>query len=230
MLPERAILFDLDDTLHPLRLFVRSGFAAVAAHLERRHGVDGQAALKTLAGEAVGANRGRELQTLVTMLRLPPSIMPDLVQIMRDHTPDIQLPEDSRRALELLRPDWRLGIVTNGIPAMQRRKIAALGLDDLVDAVIYAEEHGAGGGKPEREPFIAAVHLLGVQVERTVFVGDDEWCDLVGATRVGMRTVFFGSPRHARPSFHADAIAHTLLDVPALADSLVPAERCQHVA
>ena len=31
----RGVLFDLDDTLYPLRRFVRSGFKAVAVHLER---------------------------------------------------------------------------------------------------------------------------------------------------------------------------------------------------
>jgi putative hydrolase of the HAD superfamily len=224
MLHDRAVLFDLDDTLHPLRLFIQSGFAAVAAHLEQTMDIDGRGALEMLQNAAAGPNRGRELQALIDRFGLPPSILPDLVQLIRDHAPAIQLPPHSIRMLQMLRPHWRLGIVTNGIPAVQRRKVAALGLGDVVDTIVYAAEHGARGGKPERAPFMAAVRALGVAVDRTVFVGDDEWCDLVGATRVGMRTVFLAAAAHAGPSFHADAIVHSLLDVPRVADALVPAQ------
>jgi FMN phosphatase YigB (HAD superfamily) len=230
MLRDRAVLFDLDDTLHPLKLFVQSGFAAVAAHLERAMNLDRRDALEMLNEAAIGPDRGRELQVLIARFGLPPSILPDLVQLIRDHTPAIQLPPHSVRMLQILRPHWRLGIVTNGLPAVQRRKVDALGLAHAVDTIVYAAEHGARSGKPERAPFMAAVHALGVPVDRTVFVGDDEWCDLVGATRVGMRTVFLGAADHAGPSFHADAVVHSLLDVPRVADALVPAQWRQCVA
>jgi putative hydrolase of the HAD superfamily len=230
MRPDRAVLFDLDDTLHPLRLFIQSGFAAVAAHLAQTIDVDGRDALETLRNAAAGPNRGRELQVLVGRLGLPPTILPDLVKLIREHRPAIQLPVPSVRMLQILRPHWRLGIVTNGLPAVQRRKVEALGLAGAVDTIVYAAEHGARSGKPERAPFMAAVRALGVAVDRTVFVGDDEWCDLVGATRVGMRTVFLSAAEHAGPSFHADAIVHSLLDVPRVADALVPAQWRQCVA
>jgi FMN phosphatase YigB (HAD superfamily) len=227
---DRAVLFDLDDTLHPLRLFVHSGFAAVAAHLEQATGTDRRDALEILTRAATGANRGRELQVLIAGFGLPPSILPHLVQLIRDHAPTIQLPPHSLRTLQMLRPHWRLGIVTNGLPAVQRRKVEALGLVDAVDTIVYAAEHGARGGKPERAPFVAALRALGVTADRTVFVGDDEWCDLVGATRVGMRTIFLRDAAHAAPSFRADAIVDTLLDVPRVADALVPAQWRQCVA
>ena len=57
MLHDRAVLFDLDDTLHPLRLFIQSGFAAVAAHLEQTMDVDGRGALETLQNAATGRAR-----------------------------------------------------------------------------------------------------------------------------------------------------------------------------
>jgi putative hydrolase of the HAD superfamily len=230
MLRDRAVLFDLDDTLHPLRLFVQSGFAAVATHLQLAMGIDRHDALEMLKDAATGPNRGRELQVLIAGFGLPPSILPHLVQLIRDHTPAIHLPPHSVRTLQMLRPHWRLGIVTNGLPAVQRRKVEALGLVDAVDTIVYAAEHGARGGKPERAPFMAALRALGVTADRTVFVGDDEWCDLVGATRVGMRTVFLRAAEHADPSFHADAIVHTLLDLPRVADALVPAQWRQCVA
>jgi putative hydrolase of the HAD superfamily len=227
---DRAVLFDLDDTLHPLHLFIQSGFAAVAAHLEQTMDVAGRDALEALHDASTGPNRGRELQVLIARFGLPPSILPDLVQLIRDHTPAIQLPGHSVRVLQMLRPHWRLGIVTNGLPAVQRRKVDALGLAGAVDTIVYAAEHGARGGKPERAPFMAAVRALGVAVDRTVFVGDDEWCDLVGATRVGMRTIFLSAAEHAVPAFHADAIVDSLLDVPRVADALVPSEWRQCVA
>lgn len=229
MPPDRAVLFDLDDTLYPLRHFVLSGFRAVAADLEREMGINRRDVIEVLVG-AAGANRGRELQILASAFGWSPSIVHDLVHRIRTHTPDIQLPHESARALALLRPHWRLGIVTNGLPAVQKRKVEVLGLVDAVDTIIYAADHGTGRGKPERAPFMAAGRELGIAAARTVFVGDDERCDVFGAARAGMRTVCLASAGRSRPGGYADAVASTLLDVPHLAAALVPVHWSQDVA
>jgi hypothetical protein len=44
-----------------------------------------------------------------------------------------------------LRPTWRLGVLTNGVPAIQARKVAALGLGAVVE-VVFASAHGTGAG------------------------------------------------------------------------------------
>ena len=36
----RALVFDLDDTLYPVRRYFQSAFGAIAAHLARRSGLN----------------------------------------------------------------------------------------------------------------------------------------------------------------------------------------------
>jgi putative hydrolase of the HAD superfamily len=224
MRPEpKAVMFDLDDTLYPLRRFVHSGFAAVADHLERTWRVDRREALAVLGRASRGASRGHELQACVTHFGLTLGIVPELVQVIRRHTPALRLPPTSRLALEALRGSWRIAIVTNGLPDLQARKADALGLRFLADAIVYADELA---GKPEREPFLVAAQRLGVEPGRAIFVGDDARCDVFGAARVGMKTIHV--TRHNRsgvPACFADATVTTLADVPAIAERLLAGVR-----
>jgi putative hydrolase of the HAD superfamily len=212
----RAIIFDLDDTLYPLRRFVRSGFVAVAAELERGYGIDSRKALSVLTSAMRGETRGRELQVCADRFRLPDAVVGDLVNIIRLHQPAIRLPRASIDAIETLRGRWRVGVLTNGLPDLQARKVESLGLRFLVDAVVYANAVGDGRGKPAQEPFQEISRKLGVPAVRTVFVGNDDRCDVLGAACAGMRTIHVGGQ-----SCFADAEAESMADVPALAEQLV---------
>jgi putative hydrolase of the HAD superfamily len=229
----RAILFDLDDTLYPLRRFVRSGFIACAAHLQREAGLDPKAVLAALAEASTGPGKGRELQVCAARFELPTAMVEVLVGVIRNHAPVLTLPRASRLVLAELRPGWRLGLVTNGDPERQARKVAALGLSALVEVIVYADGVGDGRGKPQPEPFLEAARRLDVTPDRTVFVGDDPRCDIFGAGRIGMRTVRRSSQRHhpaAGRDHPADATITSLARLPAVVDLLVPAYRRQHVA
>jgi putative hydrolase of the HAD superfamily len=184
-----ALVFDLDDTLYPERQFIRSGFRAVALEVQR-FGVDRREALATLLGALRRQNRGLALQALCTRHGLPAALVPELVEVIRAHTPTLRLPLASAGVLASARArGWRLGVVTNGPPAVQAKKAAALGLGARVDVVVYAHACGDGTGKPAREPFESVLAQLGVPPAAAVFVGDDPWCDIGGARRAGLRTI-----------------------------------------
>ncbi len=232
MAERRALLFDLDDTLYPLEHFVRSGFGAVAGLVEQRWGVGRTAALDTLLAASATAP-GRELQVLVARHGLADDVVPSLIDVIRAHVPDLRLPALTASVLGALRSGWRLAIVTNGRPDIQRRKVDALGLERLVDVVILAAEHGSGAGKPEPAPFLAACDRLGVPPTHAVFVGDDPDCDIAGAHGVGMKTIWMPS-RTASPVTRAAALADltmaSLADVPAAASTLLVPDWRAHVA
>lgn len=217
-----AVLFDLDDTLYPRRRFVLSGFAAVARHLDRQYHSGGPTVFRLLVEAYRRGERGRELQACLVHLDLPPMLLPGLVALMRAHRPNLRLPTASRAALMSLRETHRIGVVTNGIPAIQADKIKALGLRPLVDTVVYATEHGTGLGKPDPAPFLAALSRLEVPPQRTVFVGDDERCDVSGAAAVGLRTVRLSRGRQNGPrESAADATVASLAEVPGAIDTLI---------
>ena len=187
----RALLFDLDDTLYAERQFVRSGFRVVAAEVETRFGVPRREALATLVGALRRGRRRRALQDLCEHHVLSAGIIPDLVETIRAHTPVMRLPDSTVAVLHAARrAGWRIGVVTNGLPAIQARKVDALGLRQFVDVIVFADECGAGLGKPERAGFDAALAALGMPADLAVFVGDDLRCDVFGARLAGMRTVW----------------------------------------
>lgn len=227
----RAVIFDLDDTLYPLRRFRLSGFAAVAAYLELTHGVPRAAAFRLLCGAFRRGPQGRELQECLSRLGLPPALAASLVDLMRRHRPSLRLPPATRDVLETLRADWRLGVVTNGIPSLQARKVDALGIARLVDVVVYASEYGSGRGKPDPEPFGAALVRLGVEPRRAVFVGDNEDTDVLGASAVGLHTVLV-SPRAADDErlSRAETIVRSIREVPVAVAPLLQMEWSRHVA
>lgn len=213
----RAIIFDLDDTLYPLNRFVLSGFEAVAAHLDRVFGVDRAQAITVLRTAMIGA-RGRELQVCLRHFGLPAGIAASLVNVIRTHTPSIDLPADAARTLEALAPRWRIGIVTNGPAEIQARKVAALGLAARVEAIVFADGTSA---KPSAAPFLEVTRRLRVPLRRSIVVGNDPVCDVYGAWRLGMKSIHVAESSAAQPARLADAAVHSLIEVPDIAERLV---------
>lgn len=228
----RALLLDLDDTLYPLSRFRLSGFAAVARHVARAYGVDEGEAFRLLSSTMRGPLSGRELNVLVERFGLDIPVAA-LVRLVRGHAPVLRLPPGTRSTLETLRATWSIAVVTNGIPAIQKAKVAALGLDTFADTVVYANEHGSGEGKPERAPFIEALQRLGVEPTRAIAVGDDEFADIFGAARCGLHTIQTREWRRgpAGPvSICADAVVSRFADIPVIAECLLPERLSQYAA
>jgi len=217
----RAAIFDLDDTLYEREQFVQSGFAAVADELQQRFHLPAPWILATLRRARVRGHAGWELQALCADHGLPSTLVPELVEVIRRHEPALTLGSLAAAVIAQMRADgWRLGILTNGLPATQRAKIQALGLEPRVDAVLYAEEH-APGGKPSRAAFAAALAALGVPACRAVFIGDDLERDVQGARAAGLATIRVATALGARRAEDdADAIV-TLDEVPVAARRLV---------
>jgi putative hydrolase of the HAD superfamily len=228
----RAVIFDLDDTLYPYRRFRLSGFLTVARHLSSCAGIDVRLGLASLARASRGRDRGRELQACLAQHDLPATWLPELIEVLRYHDPSITLPSSSRRTLRALRDDgWRVGVLTNGPKSIQAGKVAALGLAPLVDVVGYATAIGSGGGKPDPDAFAWMARMLAVPASRSVFVGDDEHCDIQGAAAAGMVPVrcTAWTPPGAEPSA-ARSVIRRLTEVPAIAASLIEEAPNRHAA
>jgi putative hydrolase of the HAD superfamily len=224
----KGILFDLDDTLYPRELYIQSGFEAVAGHVADSWRRSREGVLATLRRAHTSGFAREEFQVLCAEHRLPLSVIPMLLHTFRAHRPVIVLQPAVRTVLQQLRRDgWRIGILTNGDPGVQRRKVEALGLPALVDSITYADEH-CESGKPHPSVFLIAVSRLRLRPTQCVHVGDDPICDVGGAHAVGLRTIRVLSPpdwssppsaddERAWQSSQADATVDTVLDVPTIA-------------
>jgi putative hydrolase of the HAD superfamily len=217
----RAIVFDLDDTLYRERRYALSGYRAVAEGIAAEHGIGERDAFRVLVGCLRRGNRARAFQELARQLGVPEAAVPAWVGRYRAHAPRLRLAPDVRDTLVRLRGGWRLGVLTNGLPAVQGAKVRALGLDGLVDAIAYADEVG---GKPAPAAFLAILSRLDVEAARTVFAGDDPSRDIEGARRAGMKTVLVsrrGETFAVGARGGADAVVHGVSEVPAVAERLL---------
>lgn len=198
-----AVLFDLDDTLleyrrSPAELLAES-FAtagvdplfAVDDYYDRyddfAEAHDDPDALRrdcfaTLAAEAGG---DRETGRRVA----------DAYATMRDHR-DVQFRPGAREALDTLDGRYRLGIVTNGSPSMQRHKYDALGLNGQFEAVVHAGTEAPP--KPDPEPFRVALSGLDATADRAIHVGNSHGSDVLGAHNAGVGSVWIPATDYDR--------------------------------
>jgi putative hydrolase of the HAD superfamily len=194
----RGLIIDLDDTLYPRERFVRSGLAAVAQHVNQHYGIAIEDAFAVMTRALAHGHAGAEMQALCARFDLPVAAIGTLIDVFRAHTPTLFLADEAAQTLRELRSQgWALAILTNGLPSVQFRKVAGLGLSPLVDEVVYAEEH-APGGKPSAAPFRAALRALDLDAGDCVCVGDDPARDVRGARALGIATI-----RLARPATSA---------------------------
>jgi putative hydrolase of the HAD superfamily len=131
----------------------------------------------------------------VSARRLPESISVEtMLGVYREHDPLIEFEPQTHALLTDLRQRHRLGLITDGRVDVQRRKIEALGVADLVDAAIVTAELGAGFSKPHPAAYRVALGRLGVDAAEAVYVADNPVKDFIGARSVGMASVRLRRP------------------------------------
>ena len=83
----------------------------------------------------------------------------------------------------------RLALIANDDSVSARNIVRTTGLEDYFDVIVISEELGVE--KPDREIFMAALAKLGVKPENAVMVGNRIDSDIIGANRIGMKSVLF---------------------------------------
>jgi putative hydrolase of the HAD superfamily len=90
----------------------------------------------------------------------------------------------------------RLGVVTNGIDRVQRRRLEASELTESFSVVVTSER--AGFTKPDPRIMEIALKRLRLRPDEAVYVGDDPQVDGLAANRASMPFVWF-NPRRTKP-------------------------------
>lgn len=121
-------------------------------------------------------------------------------------------------ALTLLGEKYRLGMVTNGIPDVQRTKIKATGLAERFDAIVISGE--VGQGKPEPGIYHHALQLMGVTPDEAIMVGDNYRRDVLGPQELGIRGVWISMGRDLPDHGDPWMVVKSLAELPAALESI----------
>jgi len=187
-MPPAAILFDLDDTL--------ADRAAALRRYARFFTEDFGAQLLPSLTQTIHAtlieiddfgSRG-QAQTLCAALPWRTPADPD---VLFDHWAGrfgeaaVAFDDVESVLQDLQRRGIRMGLVTNGGAAMQRAKIAALGLERYMQTLVISAEVDLR--KPDPAIFRHALAQLGCGPSDAWFVGDHPDLDVRGAHAAGLR-------------------------------------------
>jgi putative hydrolase of the HAD superfamily len=96
-----------------------------------------------------------------------------------------------------------VGVVSNGLPDVQYRKLEAIGLQQVLSCIVLSEEIGIR--KPDPRIFRHAARLLQLKPSECLYVGDSYASDVVGAKASGMLTCWLNRGQSVTPSERAKA-------------------------
>jgi putative hydrolase of the HAD superfamily len=222
-----AVLFDCDDTLFDRKTAQRTilgqivrEFPVLFAGIGEDTAVDAfyesdrialqeQELYKRETGEAARISRARRF---LSLLELDETFSEKITASYITSYPDMESPvPGANHIVEALSKSYRLGIVSNGLPDAQVRKLDALGIRHLFGCILISEEIGIR--KPNPEIFWQAAAVLNVEPKSCLHVADSFESDVVGAKRAGMLVCWFNPEGMAppepsvQPDFELDFLA-----------------------
>ena len=216
----RAVLFDLDDTLHDDTYAFTTAAQEVAAEVAAEHGIDALALKRAYIAEAEGFwHRLTASELRVKLSQMRATMWGNALRSVG--LDDAHLAERSAAnyniyrkryfalfpgALDLLRElraaGMKLGLLTNGVSETHREQIALLQITEYFDAIFLADE--VGMVKPDPLLFAHACTKLRTSPSESAMVGDRYERDILGALDAGLFTIWVNVrgeplPRGARP-------------------------------
>ncbi len=116
---------------------------------------------------------------------------------------------DSLTLLNQLKPTYRLVMITNGVPEIQRAKLDKVNMESFFDPIIISGEIGVS--KPDPKYFQIVLEKLGLQNDECVVIGDSARNDVGGAKNANIISVWINrSNLLPRPFVQPDYEIHSL--------------------
>jgi YjjG family noncanonical pyrimidine nucleotidase len=214
--PCRGVLFDADDTLFDYQAAERHALLALAREFSlpglpaevlaayRRHNSALWVALERgeIDAERLPVERFRRL---LGELQADPAAARELSErYLILLAQERGLLPGALAAVQALAGLVRLGVVTNGLSAVQRPRIAGSSLASWLDLVLVSQEEGVA--KPDPELLLRALRRLGVSPREALFVGDGVSSDMACAARAGVDFCWFNPHRSPVPPGSAPAL------------------------
>ncbi|MUG45916.1 HAD family hydrolase [Paenibacillus woosongensis] len=204
---QRAVFFDLDDTLYdhliPFRaaltniLSTPEDFPYDQAYHRMRYFSD------ALSAELGGTpTHGEELHQMrrqrfrLSLAEFGLSLTPEQAQAVQDEYLSLQyairlFDGVEELILELKARNFVVGVITNGPPDHQMNKVKALNLTRLIPEELIYVSGAVGFTKPDVRLFRHVTDQLGLAPEHCCYIGDSWRNDVVGALDAGWKVLWF---------------------------------------
>jgi 2-haloacid dehalogenase len=205
----RWLLFDADGTLFD---YDRAERAALAAALQqigvafqpehlaayRRFNQEVWQALELgqITPDVLKVRRFELLFQAVGVEHSPADFSPRYLAALADCS---ELVDGALEVIQTLKDTYRMAVVTNGLQAVQHRRLERSAIRDCISEVIISEEIGAA--KPDRAFFDKTFARLGNPARHEVLMIGDNWnSDIVGGVSYGLDTCWYNPGRQPRPN------------------------------
>lgn len=220
-----TVVFDLDDTLYDEIEYCKSGFRTVAARLsEMQQNHTPEQIFNTLWAIFQAGNHTKTFNAAIKKLKIPHDgqIIGELIDIYRNHKPEISLPPDSLDILDILKKQYTLAMLTDGFLPAQQLKVQALGIANYFKCILYTEELGREYWKPSPAGFEKLLQILQSAPEQIIYVADNEKKDFIAPNKLKLDTVRIIRPlslhkyESDKPEEKAHHIIHEITQLPDL--------------
>ncbi|RFP15165.1 noncanonical pyrimidine nucleotidase, YjjG family [Duganella sp. BJB488] len=228
----RLFLFDLDDTLLDFKASEKLSFVRTMRELGLRDDVEPI----FLQYQAINVQLWRDFETgavskdFLKVERFRKTFQAHGVEldpeaassIYLESLPDtVVLIDGAKQLCETLSAIGEVGIITNGVEAIQNRRIASSGLADSISFVATSE--ACGHAKPDVRFFEYAARMArSFAKPEAIIVGDRLDADILGANRYGIESCWFNPGRLANasdavPTFEVAGLAEVVPSLRSLA-------------
>jgi len=191
----KAVLFDLDNTLIDfLKMKKMSVEAAVTAMIDAGLPMEKEKALRLLWNlyDDYGIEYGEILQQFLRKVlgRVDYKILASgIIAYRRVKSGFLEpYPHVIPTLIKLLEHGYRLAVVSDAPRMKAWLRLASMKITDFFDVVITADD-AKGKRKPDPLPYKLALEGLHLRPGNVIFVGDNPNRDILGASRLGIRTV-----------------------------------------
>ena len=148
----KVVIFDLDDTLFNEIDFLISAYNEISQFLSNVQGVDKSKNEIFDYMYSLYLRKKNPFEQVISFLNIKNIKTSDLLEIYRNHLPNISLNDDVKEVLDYLKyHKFIIGIITDGRSIQQRNKIKALNLENFISGLVISEEFGSE--KPNLENF-----------------------------------------------------------------------------
>jgi len=191
----KAVIFDLDNTLVDfMKMKAEAIDAAVRAMIDAGLDLPYEEVKKRI--DAIYKEKGIEFQYVFDSLlsdifdKVDYKILTAGVVAYRRarEAALVPYPHVNMTLYELLKMGMKLAVVSDAPAREAWLRLTYLNMHNIFDVVVTFED--TNERKPHPAPFMLALEKLGVKPEQALMLGDWAERDIIGAKKVGMKTVF----------------------------------------